>query len=85
MFAAWAPKGGQLYYESLDGHLQVVDSSVNGTTFEAGKPRLWSNRQLQNIFKSNMTIAPDGRHFAYLSAGNRQGRAQGGAADEFPR
>jgi serine/threonine-protein kinase len=64
MFAAWAPKGGQLYYERLDGHIQVVDYSVNGTTFEAGKPRLWSNRQLQNIFKSNETIAPDGKHFA---------------------
>jgi Tol biopolymer transport system component/predicted Ser/Thr protein kinase len=64
MWAMWAPKGGPLYYEDLDGHIHVVDYSVNGTSFEAGKPRLWSDRQLQRVFKSNIALAPDGKHFA---------------------
>jgi len=64
MWAMWAPKGGPLYYEDLDGHIHVVDYSVNGTSFEAGKPRLWSDRQLQKVFKSNIALAPDGKHFA---------------------
>ena len=64
MFGAWSPNGRELFYESLDSRLQVVDYTVKGGNFEAGKPRQWSNRQLQNIFKGNFAIAPDGKHIA---------------------
>lgn len=41
---------------------------LKGASFEAGKPRQWSARQLQNIFKSNYAIAPDGKRFAVFEA-----------------
>jgi serine/threonine-protein kinase len=64
MFSFWSPKSHELFYESLDGRIQIVDYTVNGGAFEAGKPRVWSSRPLQKVFKSNLALAPDGKHFA---------------------
>lgn len=54
----------RVYFESLDNRIQVVDYTVKGSSFEAGKPRQWWGRHLQNVFKSNFTLAPDGKHIA---------------------
>jgi Tol biopolymer transport system component len=68
MFAAWSPNGRELYYEGLDNRIQVVDYVAKGASFEAGRPRQWSGRQLQNVFKSNFTVAPDGKGIAIFEA-----------------
>jgi Tol biopolymer transport system component len=68
MFAAWSPNGHELYYEGLDNRIQVVDYAVRGGSFEAGRPRQWSGRQLQNVLKSNFTLAPDGKGIAIFEA-----------------
>jgi Tol biopolymer transport system component/predicted Ser/Thr protein kinase len=64
MFAFWSPDGHEIFYESPDGRIQIVDYVVKAGALEAGKPRVWSSRPLQNVFKSNLALAPDGRHFA---------------------
>jgi serine/threonine-protein kinase len=64
MFSNWSGDGHELFYESPDGRIQVVDYVVKGGALEAGKPRVWSSRPLQNVFKSNLALAPDGEHFA---------------------
>src|SRR5205807_217796 len=64
MYSNWSANGHEFFYESLDGRIQIVDYAVKGGAFEAGKPRVWSSRQLQNVFKANLTLAPDGKHFA---------------------
>lgn len=64
MHAFWSPDGRRLFYESADNRIQVVDYIVKGDALEAGKPRVWSSRPLQNVFKSNLALAPDGKHFA---------------------
>ena len=68
MFAAWSPSRRELYYEGLDNRIQVVDYAVRGASFEAGKPRQWSGRQLQNVFKSNFTLSPGGKGIAIFEA-----------------
>ncbi len=64
MFASWSPDRHELFYESPEGRIHVTDYAVKGGAFEAGKPRVWSSRPLQNVFKSNLALAPDGKHFA---------------------
>ena len=64
MFSSWSPDGHELFYESPDGRIRVVDYVAKGGALEAGKPRVWSSWPLQNVFKSNLALAPDGKHFA---------------------
>jgi len=45
----------------------VVDYSVNGGSFVAGKPRLWSDKQLFYMGALNLDLAPDGGRFAVLA------------------
>ena len=40
---------------------------MDGATFVAGKPRLWSDRQLFYPGISNLDLAPDGKRFAVLA------------------
>ena len=43
-------------------------NQVNGNSFEARKPRVWSERQLFYPGISNLDLAPDGQRFAVLTA-----------------
>jgi serine/threonine-protein kinase len=45
----------------------VVDYSIEGGSFVAGKPRLWSEKQLFYAGSSNLDLAPDGKRFAVLA------------------
>jgi Tol biopolymer transport system component/tRNA A-37 threonylcarbamoyl transferase component Bud32 len=74
MFAAWSPTGSQLYFEGPDNRIQVVDYVAKGGSFEAGKPRPWSERQLQPVLKSNFTVAPNGKGIAIFEAPNDDGK-----------
>jgi hypothetical protein len=55
---------GELFYVSLDNRIMVVDYTVNGASFASGKPRLWSEKQIYMPGNTNLTLAPDGKHFA---------------------
>ena len=45
----------------------VVDYRVIGDSFEAGKPRVWSDRQLFYPGISNLDLHPDGQRFVVLT------------------
>src|SRR5262249_40039740 len=58
MFALWSSH--ELFYETLEHRIMVVDYSVDGDVFHPGKPRLWADRQIFYSGASNIDIAPNG-------------------------
>jgi serine/threonine-protein kinase len=67
MYAFWSNNGRELFYETADNRIMVVDYAVNGVSFVPGKPRVWYDKQLFTAGTSNMDLAPDGRHFAVFA------------------
>jgi Tol biopolymer transport system component len=66
LYPLWSNNGRELFYETADNRIMVVDYSVEGGSFIPGKPRLWSDRQLFYTGTSNLDLAPDGKRFAVL-------------------
>jgi serine/threonine-protein kinase len=66
LYAVWSKNGRELFYETADNRIMVVDYSVDRGSFIPGKPRLWSDRQLFYAGTSNLDLAPDGKRFAVL-------------------
>jgi serine/threonine-protein kinase len=46
LYALWSNNGRDLFYETTDNRIMVVDYSIEGGSFVPGKPRLWSEKQL---------------------------------------
>jgi serine/threonine-protein kinase len=67
LFALWSSNGRELFYETTDNRIMVVDYTVDGASFVPGKPRLWSDKQLLYFGTSNVDLAPDGKRFVVLS------------------
>jgi Tol biopolymer transport system component len=67
LYPLWANNGRELYYETEDGRIMVVDYTVDGGSFVPGKPRLWSEKQLFYAGTSNLDLAPDGKRFAVVT------------------
>jgi hypothetical protein len=64
---AWAAGGRKLYFENPAGQILVTSYELNGLSFVAGKPRLWSDRQLAApTLDANFDVAPDGQSVAAL-------------------
>jgi serine/threonine-protein kinase len=60
----WSPHGRELFYESRDNRIMVADYTARRESFDAGRPRLWSSRQIWNtIFSPNLDLSPDGKRF----------------------
>jgi serine/threonine-protein kinase len=63
----WSPNGRELFYRSEDQRIMIVDYSVKDGTFVAEKPRVWSEKRLNNTgLATNFDIAPDGKRFIGL-------------------
>jgi len=61
----WSHNGRELFFQNLENRIMVADYETKNESFVAGKPRLWSDQQLQNIRGAlNYDLAPDGKHFA---------------------
>jgi serine/threonine-protein kinase len=78
LYALWAKNGRELFYETADNRIMVVDYTVDGASFVPGKPRLWSDKQLFYNGTSNLDLALDGKRFVVLTmpetpAGSEQG------------
>ena len=57
----WSHDGKNLFFENPDDRIMVAGYAVNGESFAAGKPRLWSNQQLtQPTDDWNFDVSPDG-------------------------
>jgi len=67
-FPIWSRTRSQLFFENRGGdQIMVVDYSITGGTFAAGKPRPWSDRRpFLPSGRQNIDLAPDGDHFAIL-------------------
>jgi serine/threonine-protein kinase len=67
MMPAWSRNGRELFYRTEDSRIMVAKYTVSGDTFEADKPRVWSDKQLANTgMTPNFDLAPDGKRFAVL-------------------
>jgi serine/threonine-protein kinase len=63
-FPIWSRNGKELFFESGDGHIMVVEYTVKGETFTPGKPRRWSETStLVTAGVPNYDLAPDGKRF----------------------
>ena len=63
----FSPSGRELFFRNLDNQIMVAAYTVNGDSFIAGKPRLWSEKRLANVgVVVNYDVAPDGKRIAAL-------------------
>jgi hypothetical protein len=67
-YPMWSRSGHELFFESLDDRIMVAGYTVQGDSFFADKPRLWSEKALANTvnFSRNVDLAPDGKHVVAL-------------------
>jgi serine/threonine-protein kinase len=68
MYLVWSKHGRELFYETPDHRIMVVEYREDGDNFIASRPRPWSKRQIFYPGVSNMDISPDGKRFAVLTA-----------------
>ena len=83
LFAIWSNDGRELFYETLDNRIMVVDYTVNGDSFGFGKPRLWCDKQIFYPGFLNLDLAPDGKRFAVFPMPEDQGGEKGSARLTF--
>jgi Tol biopolymer transport system component len=63
MFPVWSRNGRELFYQT-NARINVVDYSVRGDSFQLGKPRVWSDRELRRFINTpNADLHPDGKRF----------------------
>jgi serine/threonine-protein kinase len=67
LYVIWSKNGHELFYETADNRIMVVDYKVGGASFEHGKPRLWSDERLFHPGTANLDLAPDGKRFVVLT------------------
>jgi serine/threonine-protein kinase len=66
----WSKNGRELFYRTEDSRIMLTTYTVRGDTFVADKPRVWSDTRLANTgLTPNFDLAPDGKRFAVLMAG----------------
>ena len=65
-FPTWSHTGRDLFYFSLgDGRIMIANYTIQGDSFSATKPRVWSDRQvlLPNFIRV-LDLHPEGKRFA---------------------
>jgi serine/threonine-protein kinase len=67
MYVFWS-KNHELFYETPDHRIMVVDYHEDSGEFITTKPRLWSEHQVFYPGVLNLDIAPNGKRFAVLTA-----------------
>ncbi|HLN01698.1 MAG TPA: protein kinase, partial [Bryobacteraceae bacterium] len=67
LYGIWSNNGRELFYETADSRIMVVEYTVDGDSFVPGKPRVWSEKQIFYAGSSNLTLAPDGKRFAVFA------------------
>jgi serine/threonine-protein kinase len=64
IYGMWSNNNRELFYETADNRIMVVEYSVAGDSFIVGKGRLWSDRRLFYDGAMNLALHPDGKRFA---------------------
>ncbi len=74
-YPLWSRTAREIFYATNDGHIMVVPYTLNGRSFEPGKPREWTGNP---IFPTGnyqwYDLAPDGQHIIAFPA---KGAAEG--------
>ena len=66
-YPMWSRNGRELFFETLDRHIMVAAYAVKGDSFEADKPRIWSEKHLGDVgTRLNVDLAPDGKRIAAI-------------------
>jgi dipeptidyl aminopeptidase/acylaminoacyl peptidase len=66
-YAFWSKDSRELFYETGDNRIMVVDYRVENGSFVPGKARVWYDKPLFNIGSVNLDLAADSRRFVVLS------------------
>jgi hypothetical protein len=77
LYALWSNNGRDLFYETADNRIMVVNYRAEGASFVYGKPQLWSDKQLLYTGTSNLDLAPDGKRFVVLTQPENVGPERG--------
>jgi eukaryotic-like serine/threonine-protein kinase len=67
----WAPARSEFFFASNDNRLMVAPFSVSGASFQAEKPRVWTDKKFvarPRPPSRDVAIHPDGKRFALASA-----------------
>ena len=69
-YPAWSRKKRELFYGTPNGHIMVAAFTVEGDSFRAAKPRLWSDGR--HLTDRGFDLHPDGERFALATAAQTQ-------------
>jgi serine/threonine protein kinase len=65
LYPVFSPNGKELFFQTIDNRLMVVNYTANGQSFVTEKPRLWSEQRLVNLgLRGAYAIARDGKSIA---------------------
>ena len=74
-FPAWSRTAHELLFLSSNDRIMAVDYSVEGGSFSAGKPRVWSPTQIRRTSVSkNFDLAPDGKRVVFFPRAAEQSK-----------
>jgi Tol biopolymer transport system component len=82
----WSHDGRQIFYRSADDRIMAADCTAQGDSFESGKPRRWSERQLTDPIQGPfpmLDVAPDGKRFVVAESATPIPGQQGSAHVTF--
>jgi Tol biopolymer transport system component/predicted Ser/Thr protein kinase len=67
-YPEWSRTARELFFRTADNRIAVAAYTVRGDTFEAHKPRVWSEKRPAKTFfnGSNYNLAPDGKRIVVL-------------------
>lgn len=77
-YPMWSRSGRQLFFENLESRVMTAAYTVQGSSFVAEKPRMWSEKQLANRVNAsrNIDLAPAGKRFAVILPAEEPGSNQ---------
>jgi serine/threonine-protein kinase len=68
-YPTWSRTRHELFYKTADNRIMVAPYTVEGSSFIADKPRVWSERKIQPRPRlRSFDIHPDGERFAISAA-----------------
>ncbi len=67
-YPVWSRTRHEIFYGSPDNRLMVASYTVEGESFKADKPRVWSEHRFMLRRAGSFTLHPDGERFALAAA-----------------
>jgi serine/threonine-protein kinase len=64
LYPFWSSNQRELFYETTDYRIMVLDYTADSRSFFPGKSRVWSDKHLLRPGQLNLALHPDGKRFA---------------------